>query len=833
MSESTEVGSIVGKLKIDSSDWDRELTRAEVKANQLGRSNPTIQVDADTGKAIGQLAAVEVAEKKVAASSNEVAAGNRKVDSTAKQAGGSMHLLYSSLAMLAPAAVPLAATAAAAGAAFGAMGLAGILAVVGVKNAMQDGTRTGDQYAAGIGELKTEFRGLAQTGAEGALEGFNRGVSALRSYMPFLNGEVSVFSRVLGNVAADGLTGVLGMFQTLDPVIRGFAGYLGDLSERFSTIGDAPGLHSFVEYAITTMPQVMATLESLVTGVGNLIQALAPLGGVALASLKVIGDILAGIPTDVLTLLVSGALGAYAAFSAWSALIPIIQSFGVMLNMSLGPIGLVVAGVGALIGVMVGSAAATNDATAATSGYMAALVRDNGIIAENVRAHAAEEIAKSAAADAAEKLGVSLDTVTSAALGNKNATAELESQMQGLLEKSKESRQGALGNSESFKQWSENSMQLNDAISTLRGEIGNQNSALNNSLEGQRRFNEAMGDTNTTAGAQASQLSILAGMYGTSVANVSAMEDAERKSADQLAQTTLQMQYQNQAGDLLKAALDRLSGKSLSFAEAQNGFEKQLVSATKALDAQKNAGVANATALNGNSEAAINNRGSLLQQVQAAQNSAEAYGQLTGKSSDATAKLKANRDALINNATAAGMNRDEVIKFVDSVMKIPAVKPTKIELDAAAAIQRAQYLKSIIDGTNSKTVYLHAETSVGGPGGKHTVGTGQNGLFATGGMVNYLADGGFPSFTAHGTDTVPAMLTPGEIVMRKSSVDAIGASTLLHANRTGQLPGGGGGDTNVTVMIGDEAIDPRMVRIVNHTLDKRSAGAARNRGGRP
>ena len=51
--------------------------------------------------------------------------------------------------------------------------------------------------------------------------------------------------------------------------------------------------------------------------------------------------------------------------------------------------------------------------------------------------------------------------------------------------------------------------------------------------------------------------------------------------------------------------------------------------------------------------------------------------------------------------------------------------------------------------------------------------------FSTGGMVpKYFASGGW----AQGTDTIPAMLTPGEYVIKKSAVDNIGSSALASIN---------------------------------------------------
>jgi hypothetical protein len=52
---------------------------------------------------------------------------------------------------------------------------------------------------------------------------------------------------------------------------------------------------------------------------------------------------------------------------------------------------------------------------------------------------------------------------------------------------------------------------------------------------------------------------------------------------------------------------------------------------------------------------------------------------------------------------------------------------------------------------------------------------------ARGGLIQAFANGG-SVFKPRGTDTVPAMLTPGEFVIRKSAVDKIGTSTLSAIN---------------------------------------------------
>lgn len=77
------------------------------------------------------------------------------------------------------------------------------------------------------------------------------------------------------------------------------------------------------------------------------------------------------------------------------------------------------------------------------------------------------------------------------------------------------------------------------------------------------------------------------------------------------------------------------------------------------------------------------------------------------------------------------------------------------------------------------------------------------GLFLSrGGFVNYLAQGGSPLlggiFQPRGTDTIPAMLTPGEYVLRKRAVDSLGTNFLDNLNRFGI--GALGGNRTTTVV---------------------------------
>jgi len=109
-----------------------------------------------------------------------------------------------------------------------------------------------------------------------------------------------------------------------------------------------------------------------------------------------------------------------------------------------------------------------------------------------------------------------------------------------------------------------------------------------------------------------------------------------------------------------------------------------------------------------------------------------------------------------------------------------------------AELQRAleEAKKKVADATQA---YDAASAEISGSAGEVTPGGGGGGgstsmqMMSKGGMVkpNYFAMGGF----AKGTDTVPAMLTPGEFIMSKYAVDAHGINTLKSMN-SGQPVGG-------------------------------------------
>lgn len=103
-----------------------------------------------------------------------------------------------------------------------------------------------------------------------------------------------------------------------------------------------------------------------------------------------------------------------------------------------------------------------------------------------------------------------------------------------------------------------------------------------------------------------------------------------------------------------------------------------------------------------------------------------------------------------------------------------------------AAAGAARALQSAINGLQSKTVNVRVNVQKTGsismpnvkPSYPHTGGL----IGADGSLTQYRARGG-SIFRPKGTDTVPAMLTPGEYVMRRQAVQTFGVDFMKNINR--------------------------------------------------
>ena len=120
-------------------------------------------------------------------------------------------------------------------------------------------------------------------------------------------------------------------------------------------------------------------------------------------------------------------------------------------------------------------------------------------------------------------------------------------------------------------------------------------------------------------------------------------------------------------------------------------------------------------------------------------------------------------------------------RAVDSLTGKTVLIYAQANIDAAMAALDTLHANSMVAANAYATGAAYSTKAAGGMVAE---------LHADGGMAgaSYLARGGLPGGPS-GTDTVPTWLTPGEVVVKRASVQSLGAGNLLEANRTGQWPG--------------------------------------------
>jgi hypothetical protein len=814
----TTAGSIVGKLRLDKDQWNRDKAEAKADAAELGALEPTIKVDAKVGDALAKLEAVRLAQEKLgfasdnlklayqrldevqtkggasqsrlmalhlaaaraesahaaatkglaaaqasySANSDRAAISVDRVDESNKRAAASSSLnlnrttmLVGAIAALIPLLAPLAGYAVGVAGALAGMGAAGLLAILGIKNAMDSGTAAGNQFAGGLQSLNGNLDQLAGTAASNMLTAFRAAVEAIDSAMPQLNSQIGLFAKQLGTTGNIVLNGVLTAFRVLNPLFLQAGVYVEQLAVGFQKWTSDGGLQEFTQMAVAALPQVAGALGDLAKGALDVVGALAPLGSILLTLVGGIGQLLSAIAPLLANLTPLGlAVGAVAgAFALWSKVGPIVESvsvairgFGVDLTVMLGAAGIAIAVIGYLASAMITQRMAASAAAQALQDYTAAVQQDNGVIGESVKAQTAKWAANSqglgnyttmgkSAINVGRELGLTAQTITNAALGQRDALKQVSGAMQNYANDS--------GNSTAKV------AALRAEFNNLVGGLIDNQKHIADHIKAYNDLADAQGLVHISTSAQLKAQTELAASYGMSLPQYMAVVGAQKQTADQAAATTRQLQMENDAATLLGNAFAILDGGTLGVAQAQTGAAAAANSLFEALKT-------NGLEIDGNTKAAVANQQAIQQKVLADQQSAEAIAKQTGSTKAGTDAFGASKVALMQQLAAQGLLTPAIQAYIDKLYAIPAVKPTKIDLDAAAAIQRAQDLKSWIDSINSKTVVITMQTNA----------TGMPQNSGTTGKVYKNAEGG----TVGGSggpkaDTVLSWLSTGEEVI--------------------------------------------------------------------
>lgn len=182
--------------------------------------------------------------------------------------------------------------------------------------------------------------------------GISANSSGFKDFIGTFSGAAYKAIVTFGKIFANFGRGLFGVFSGFAPVSKAFMGGLLAMSASFAkfgaTVSTNDGFQSFVAYMLQTGPMVLATIGSLIQALVHIGVALAPLGAVALGSIKFLSDVISAIPTPVLGALASAIAAIVVALKLWS----IAQA---VLNVLLtaNPIGAIIVAVIGLVAALV------------------------------------------------------------------------------------------------------------------------------------------------------------------------------------------------------------------------------------------------------------------------------------------------------------------------------------------------------------------------------------------------------------------------------------------------------------------------------------------------
>ena len=366
------------------------------------------------------------------------------------------------------------------------------------------------------------------------------------------------------------------------------------------------------------------------------------------------------------------------------------------------------------------------------------------------RAIMADSLVKSGAAKAAEQLGLSLSLVTDASLGSADAQAKVRTQIEAASAATIAQGKEMVAATGDVQGYAAEVMSAREAADTLRKFMSGANAETAKAVEEHRLKTEAMkADTTATDGHAAST--------GKSTAALAAQKEQAQAAAKAVTEHATMM---------LQA-----SGSAIGMESAIAATSEALKENGRGLDVTTEKGRANQAALDSLAMATITYRDKLM----AAGASQEAVAQATER----------GRAKWISNATAMGMSkaaaellaeelfgvRDAATEAGRKSVKVPTSAP-----GAVAAYDAIMAAKRAADAADGKVVNITTRYHVIG---SHEIGS----------RAAERASGGYISGPGTGTsDSIPAMLSNGEYVLRAAAVQKLGLARLDYMNRLGSLP---------------------------------------------
>lgn len=319
-----------------------------------------------------------------------------------------------------------------------------------------------------------------------------------------------------------------------------------------------------------------------------------------------------------------------------------------------------------------------------------------GAVTENTREIAAKQLADEGAFDAAETLGLSLRTVTDAALGDADAIREVNEATQGLTERQVLAAETTKGSGEKLSEQEKAARELNGILETSQEE-------LSKATEEQRQHAEAVGD-------------------GT---------EAEDDLAGVVDETNAVIEEQVSAVDELVGSLEAMVESVFAARDAERGYEAALDDATEA--AKENGATLDITTEKGrdNQEQLDRLADSALKDAAATLEDAEAKGDLAAGQEEASEKIQQARKDFIRVAESMGLSTKEAKQLADQLGLIPGNYEAEVSTPGLSEAERRIGRFRTQIGNIPRFVNVNVGVTGAGPTG----GPFAPGMFAEGGPV--------------------------------------------------------------------------------------------------
>lgn len=281
------VGGVVGFLRMDISDFERDMLKALALVKALDGQD--INVDIKTNS--------KSVERDLAGAGRAAKGAAREVDGMGSSFKGLrdprliVGAIGAGMALLGP--VTGAATAAMGGF-VGVVGTAA-LAFVGFKHEVEQGTALGKTLQSGLDDIKGAFGDLGTTAARAMQGDILDSMSQVSHFLPTLNGDVDELAGHLGKALNISTKGLLSGLTNMMPLLQDGGKYAEILAQKFADFTASQDFKDFIDYARRELPNVGSAIGSLAGGIKDLAVALAPAGDSLVELINLTGKAASGI----------------------------------------------------------------------------------------------------------------------------------------------------------------------------------------------------------------------------------------------------------------------------------------------------------------------------------------------------------------------------------------------------------------------------------------------------------------------------------------------------------------------------------------------------------